>query len=329
MKRRLTGICLSTYLVFVLVSCLCLFLSNTFYPFLLLIILLPCSAIPVVVFWFLLFRPLMKIIENATEYAAGNAPPPLEYTKDDELNQLNTAVNYLASSANSAYDSQRTFITNISHDFRSPLTSIKGYVNAILDGTIPVEKQEKYLRIVLDETERLNKLTAGLLTLNTFDAQGTYLDMTDFDLIPVITSIIASLEQLSQEKNLTILASFELPTITVHADMGRIQQVIYNLLDNAIKFSHPDSEIVIKVIQQKNRVFVSIKDYGEGIAKENLPKIWDRFYKTDTSRGRDKNGTGLGLAIAKEIIRDHDQNIDVISTEGVGSEFVFTLSTAG
>jgi signal transduction histidine kinase len=308
---------------------MCLFLSNTFHPILLLLILLPCSAIPVLVFWFMLYRPLQKIIQNAAEYAAGNSPPPIDYENDDELGQLNTSVNYLSTATSEACDAQKEFIANVSHDFRSPLTSIKGYVDAILDGTIPIEMHEKYLRIVLDETERLNKLTADLLTLNTFKASGTYLDMTDFDIIPVITSIIASLDPLIQDKNLTILTYFEFSSITVHADMGRIQQVTYNLLDNAIKFSHPDSEIVIQAVQQKSRAFISIKDYGDGISKENLPRIWDRFYKTDTSRGKDKNGTGLGLAIAREIIHDHDQNIDVISTEGVGSEFVFTLSMAG
>ena len=112
----------------------------------------------------------------------------------------------------------------------------------------------------------------------------------------------------------------------VNGDLDKIQQVFYNLLDNAIKFSYPDSVISLTVSERKKKVFVAIKDHGEGISKENLPKIWDRFYKTDTSRGRDKKGTGLGLSIVKEIIRTHGQNINVVSTEGVGTEFIFTLS---
>lgn len=327
-KHNLLGFCLGAYLIFVSGVVLFFLLGGIRHPWLQLAVTVLLSLIPLLVFLGKLYHPLAKIIQAASQAASEHSLPNLEYTDDDELGQLNTALNYLAESVNNTGESQRKFISNISHDFRSPLTSIKGYVEAILDGTIPVEMQEKYLHIVVNETERLNKLTDGLLTLNTFDDRGVYLDLTDFDLVPVVNDTIAALEGLSQTKNLQICSSFTAPSIMVRADMPRIQQVLYNLLDNAIKFSYSDSEILIRVTEQKKRVFVSVKDNGEGISKENLPKIWNRFFKTDTSRGRDKKGTGLGLSIVKEIIRAHDQNIDVISTEGVGSEFVFTLSKA-
>ena len=111
----------------------------------------------------------------------------------------------------------------------------------------------------------------------------------------------------------------------VHADMGKIQQVLYNLMDNAIKFSHHDSVIHIETSEKKNKLFISVKDTGIGIPKEDLKLIWDRFYKSDLSRGKDKKGTGLGLSIVKEIINAHDEHINVISTPGVGSEFIFSL----
>lgn len=355
MKRRLLASCLAAYLIFLIGSFVtALYLTpvliRNYLPavteagqlpefsgshfiaiqnvcYLLLCAVFLLSLIPAAFFWLRFYRPLGKITAAAEEYARSNPPEPRQaYIGDDELGRLAASVNYLAGAVHSSGESQRRFISNISHDFRSPLTSIKGYVEAILDGTIPPEMQEKYLNIVLDETERLNKLTEGLLTLNTFDDRGGYLEITDFDIAAVLRSVVDSFEGTCQKKNLRITASYPPGSTIVSADMGKIQQVLYNLIDNAIKFSYPDSEIEIAVSVRKNTVFVSVKDHGEGIARENLPKIWERFYKTDSSRGRDKKGTGLGLSIVKEIIRAHGQNINVISTEGAGTEFFFSLA---
>ena len=178
---------------------------------------------------------------------------------------------------------------------------------------------------MLDETTRLNKLTEGLLLLNTFDDNEIYLEMSEFDILEVARHTVDSFEGTCQKKNLTVRIVSKEDSIFVYADMSRIQQVLYNLLDNAIKFSAPGNEILITVTTRKKSVFVSVKDFGIGISKENLSRIWDRFYKTDSSRGRDKKGIGLGLSIVREIIYAHGQNINVISTEGVGTEFVFTL----
>lgn len=284
------------------------------------------SLFPLLVFYLKLYKPLDQISESAFQYMRHGSHSKILYDQDDELGRLTAALSYLTASADNSGDYQRRFISNISHDFRSPLTSIKGYVEAMLDGTIPPEMQERYLKIVLSETERLNKLTADLLLLNTFDDNGLYLELSDFDLSDVIRQTVNTFEILCSKKNLTIRTSLPAAPIMVCADLIRIQQVLYNLIDNAIKFSYPDKEILVSVHEQRKLVFVSVKDYGEGISKDNLAKIWDRFFKTDPSRGRDKKGTGLGLAIVKEIIRSHNQNINVISTEGVGSEFVFTLA---
>ncbi len=326
-KHNLLNRCLAAYFLFIAGILIFFLRIGIRHPWMQMGVTILLSLIPLLVFWFCLYRPLAELIRKASRAAAGDARPEPKYYGDNELEELNTALNYLTESVNTFSESQRKFISNISHDFRSPLTSIKGYVEAILDGTIPVKMQERYLHIVVSETKRLNNLTEGLLTLNTFDDQGVYLEWTDFDLVPVVTDTIDAFEGLSQKKNIQIHPSFTAASIPVHADMARIQQVLYNLVDNAIKFSYNDSVIEIRVNgNQKKRVFVSVKDNGMGISRENLPKIWDRFYKTDASRGRDKKGTGLGLSIVKEILRAHDQNIDVISTEGVGSEFVFTLS---
>lgn len=292
------------------------------------VIMILLSLIPLFVFQLRIYRPLNRIIMAAAMYTFNDESEPIRYSTNDELGNLSASLNYLHEAVCNSGEYQRRFISNVSHDFRSPLTSIKGYVEAMLDGTIPPQMQEKYLSIVLGETERLNKLTEGLLTLNTFDDRGVYLDLSVFDIVQVIKDSVASFEVISQRKNITVETSFSSPEIRVRADLSKIQQVLYNLIDNAIKFSENGSSIQIEVIEQYKKVFVSIKDHGDGISRENLPKIWDRFYKTDSSRGRDKKGTGLGLSIVKEIIRAHDQNINVVSTVGVGSEFVFTLEGA-
>lgn len=195
----------------------------------------------------------------------------------------------------------------------------------MLDGTIPPEMYEKYLNRVLSETDRLTKLTQGLLTLNTLDCKGC-LTRSNFDINRVVKDTAATFEGICENKGITFDLTITDSIQMVNADLGKIQQVLYNLIDNAIKFSHNDSIIYIQTSVRHEKVFVSVKDTGIGIPKDSIKKIWERFYKTDLSRGKDKRGTGLGLAIVKEIIQSHGETIDVISTEGVGTEFVFSLS---
>ena len=278
--------------------------------------------------WFTVYRPLRKLTHAAGEYAAGNFDYPIAMKRDDELGMLSHTMDFMAQSLRDADEDQRKMISNISHDFRSPLTSIKGYIEAMLDGTIPPEMQEKYLNIVLRETERLTKLTSGLLELNAMNPRQNRLDRTRFDINTVIKNTAASFEGTCTSRRITFNLLFADPQSYVYADMGKIQQVLYNLIDNAIKFSNPDSVITVETTPRHGKIFVSVRDAGIGIPRDSLKKIWERFYKTDLSRGKDKKGTGLGLSIVREIIQLHGENINVISTEGVGTEFVFSLSEA-
>ena len=284
------------------------------------------SLLIMAVFYVIVYRPLKRITEGATKYAAGDYHYKITTNSEDEMGYLAETLNFMSDEISKSDDYQKQFIANVSHDFRSPLTSIKGYVEAILDGTIPPEMQEKYLRIVLMETERLNKLTSGLLTLNSFDTKKNRLDITDFDINAVIKDTAASFEGTCTKKRISISLILASRTLYVCADMGKIQQVLYNLIDNAIKFSNNDSTITVETTEKHGKVFVSVKDTGCGIPKASITKIWERFYKLDASRGKDRKGTGLGLSIVKEIIAAHNQNINVISTEGVGTEFIFTLA---
>ena len=234
----------------------------------------------------------------------------------------------MGNTLNTMDDEHRKFISNVSHDFRSPLTSIKGYVEAMIDGTIPVDMQEKYLNIILFETERLNKLTQGILDLNNFGANGIALTITDFDINEMIRQTTMTFEGVCNKKGLSFDLVLTEKQLFVKGDMGKIQQVLYNLIDNATKFSNKNSAITIETSIQNEKVLISVKDSGIGIPADSLKKIWDRFYKTDLSRGKDKTGTGLGLAIVKEIVQAHNENINVVSTEWVGTEFIFTLPLA-
>jgi signal transduction histidine kinase len=293
--------------------------------YLLLVILFVISLIILFFFTEMVYFPLKKITEATEQYASGNLHYEFSVDSDDEMGYLAATLSYMASEIARGEDNQKKFIANVSHDFRSPLTSIRGYLEAMIDGTIPPEMHEKYLGIVLSETERLTKLTNGLLALNNLNMKGVVLDYSDFDINEVIRQTAASFEGTCQKKGISIdLVLFD-ESLYVHADEMKIGQVLYNLLDNAIKFSHHDSSIKIETTEKHNKVFVSVKDSGIGIPKDDLKFVFDRFYKSDISRGKDKKGTGLGLAITKEIINAHNEHINVISTEGVGTEFIFSL----
>ncbi len=291
-----------------------------------LVILLLLSMIILIFFTEMVYIPLRKITYATEQYAAGNMHYDFQVESDDEIGYLAACLSYMASQIAGAEDDQKKFVANVSHDFRSPLTSIKGYLEAMLDGTIPQEMHEKYLNIVLNETERLIKLTNSLLVLNNLNTKGLLLDKTDFDINQVIRNTAASFEGTCRKKTIAIELILTGNEMLVNADMEKIQQVLYNLIDNAIKFSHHDSVIKIETSIKKNKLFVSVKDTGIGIPKDDLKLIWDRFYKSDLSRGKDKKGTGLGLSIVKEIINCHGEHINVISTEGVGTEFIFSLA---
>lgn len=269
--------------------------------------------------------PMRAMTKATKEYADGHFDYPMVTTRNKDLAQLASAISYLASRMNSMTSYQKKFIANVSHDFRSPLTSIKGYAEAMADGTIPVELQKKYFDIILFEVNRLTKLTGNLLELNQFEQNGIILEPAIFDINQALKDSSAPFEQQCTQKRISLELLLDQKELLVYADLNKIQQVIQNLLDNAIKFSPNDSTIELRTSERNHKVFVSIKDHGIGIPKDSIQKIWSRFYKTDLSRGKDKTGTGLGLSITKEIIEAHNENINVISTEGVGTEFIFTL----
>jgi len=193
---------------------------------------------------------------------------------------------------------------------------------------IPAEKQEYYLSIVRDEVRRMQNLVNDLLDLAKMQAGEVVLKMTDFDINELIRRCVISLQQLIIEKNLVFKADFETERLFVHADMDSIQRVLINLIHNAIKFTPANGEIRVRTHSERDKAVIAVEDTGSGIPKDELPNIFERFYKTDKSRSTDRSGAGLGLAIARNIIMSHNESIKVESEEGHGSRFIFTLRRA-
>lgn len=221
-----------------------------------------------------IYLPLRKITEAAKQYASGNLDYEIPVNSQDEIGYLSASLNYMSTHLKDMEDYQKKFVANVSHDFRSPLTSIKGYIEAIADGTIPVELQGKYLNIILFETERLTDLTRDLLTLNEFDTKDLLLNKESFDLHEMMKQVAASFEGTCTSRKISIELLFASRVLYVHADRSKIQQVLYNLLDNAIKFSNPQSTVTIETTERGEKIFTSVRDYGIGIPKEDLSKIW-------------------------------------------------------
>ena len=295
---------------------------------------IPCLIIIVIAFALLqiisykVIRPIKKLAEVAEEYSKGDFDTETGISSDDEIGQLANSMEYMASELSKLEEYRHEFISNISHDFRSPLTSIRGYVTAIQDGTIPPERQGRYLGIVLDEADRLTKLTQGLLDLNRLEMYGPYLNLSDFDFIDIVKTTLNTFEIKCIDRNVAIYLNNHSEATVVTADKTKIQQVVYNLIDNALKFTPSGKNIYITINDKGDKLEVSIRDEGIGMDENTQKKIWTRFYKKDTSRGKDKAGTGLGLAITKEIIKAHNETINVNSKVDIGSEFVFTLKKA-
>ena len=295
---------------------------------------IPCLVIIIIAFAFLgiisrkVVRPIKKLAEVAQDYSKGDFDVETGIKSEDEIGKLAESMEFMASELSKLEEYRHEFISNISHDFRSPLTSIRGYVTAMQDGTIPPEKQGRYLGIVLEETNRLTKLTQGLLDLNRLEIYGPYLNLVEFDFIDILRTTLNTFEIKCIDKGIAIYLNNHAEATIVNADKTKIQQVVYNLLDNAIKFTPEGKRIYIDINEKGDKLEVTVKDEGIGMNQDTQKKIWTRFYKDDTSRGKDKAGTGLGLAITKEIIKAHNESIEVYSKEGEGSKFVFALTKA-
>ncbi|MDO4530692.1 MAG: HAMP domain-containing sensor histidine kinase [Bacillota bacterium] len=270
--------------------------------------------------------PLVVMNRAAKVIANGDFEQRVKIRSNDEVGELAASFNHMAESLQAHERVQKDFIANISHDLRSPLTSMQGFLTAMLDGTIPPEKQEKYLRIVLEETQRLSRMTQGIVELSRAQSSAILLEETDFDINDLIRSNIEMLEPQLKEKQAMIRGIYASEKTMVHGDRDKISRVLQNLLGNAAKFSPVGGVIEVETtLLDKKKVLISVKDEGPGISQEDQKYIFDRFFKSDTTRNEDKIGSGIGLAIAKEFILAHGENITVKSELGKGTTFAFSL----
>ncbi|MBR6681875.1 MAG: HAMP domain-containing protein [Clostridia bacterium] len=272
--------------------------------------------------------PLKKISNAAKEFSKGNFNIRVPVRGNDEITQLALSFNNMAEALENHEKTRSMFIANISHDLRTPMTSISGFIDSILAGAIPPDKYNYYLNIISTEVKRLSKLVSSLLDISRFEAGEKKLVMTEFDICEMARQILISFEKKIDEKRLDIEFDCDDYNTNVIADKDSIYQILYNICDNAIKFSNDGGKYRISIKQKAKKVFVSVYNEGQGIASDDLPYVFDRFYKSDKSRGLDKTGVGLGLHISQTIIKAHGQEIWAESVFGEYCEFVFTLEKA-
>ena len=279
--------------------------------------------------WFISQRqsePLRKINRAVTLFAAGRLDERVDIRGDEELTNLGASLNQMAEDLKNLEESRRSFVASVSHELRSPLTCISGYVEGMLDGTIPEEERPKYLQVVLSESARLTKLVNDLLELSKFESGKFPLSKTNFDVNELMRVELLKFEQRIDDKRLEVDVDFREEPCRVLADADRIRQVATNLIDNAVKFAPEGAKIALTTAPAGETCFVSVFNEGPAISQEDLPFLFDRFYKADKAHTSGM-GTGLGLSIVKKILDQHGQTIKV-STGATGTTFTFTLERA-
>jgi len=271
-------------------------------------------------------KPLRQMSEAAKKFGDGEFSTRLEISSYDEMGQLATSLNDMAKSLSTLETMRRSFTANISHELKTPMTSIAGFIDGILDGTIPPEKEKHYLRIVSDETKRLSRLVKSMLNLSRIEAGEMQINTSKINIVDTICQGVFSFEQQIEKKNIAI-RGLDRSKVIVEADPDLIHQVTYNLIENAVKFVDDGGYIEFNFNEEDTRTLISVKNSGTGLSQEELPKIFERFYKTDKSRGLDKNGVGLGLYIVRSIVKLHGGDIAVKSVEGEYVEFIFSINS--
>ncbi len=271
-------------------------------------------------------KPIKNLEKATTLYSSGDfsyrAP---ELKSRDELASLISKFNAMATSLEQIDNSRRCFIANVSHEFKTPMTTIGGFINGILDGTIPPEKQNYYLGIVSSEINRLSKMVNVMLNISKIETGNVQMNIETIDLSAKIVSVFLGFEQLISKKNIEIVGLDDLQSITVRGDSPMLEQSIYNLVDNAVKFTDTNGKIIVNTASDSNYVYLAITNTGKGIPEKDLTKVFDRFYKVDQSRSTDVKSTGLGLYLIKSIVNLHNGRVTVESEVNKFTRFTIKL----
>ena len=272
-------------------------------------------------------RPINEMAEAAVKFSRGDFSPRVSsFNRDDEIGALAEAFNHMADSLERSEARRSDFVANVAHELKTPMTTISGFADGILDGTIPPERQAQYLSTISTETKRLNRLVRSMLELSRIQSEGAEtLRRQSFDAVEILIQTLILFEQKITARGLDVNALIPEDPMLVYGDADAINQVIYNLLENAVKFSEPGSELGVSLFKQGEKAYISVKNRGPEIPAEELPFLFDRFHKADRSRSIDRDGYGLGLYIVKTIITNHGEDITVQSKNGA-TEFVFSMT---
>lgn len=307
-------------------------LDHTYREFIIIILLTLFTTLMIATFiiWVIsrkITAPLLKLNQTARQYAKGHFTEKVHYSSNDEIGKLADAFNHMSSELNQLEERRKEFLSNVSHDLRTPLTSLKGFLIAFQDGTIPGSKKAYYYNLMERETERMIKMVNDTTTLSHLEEGQMILNRSRYSLTEQVQQIISKTEPIYQQKHLTIKFNDNNNSNIVYADRERMEQVIINLLQNAINFSNPNETILIDIKSSEDKVYFKITDTGSGIKEEDINRIWERFYKADVAR-TDRSGTGIGLAIVKLIVNLHGFKIDAISRKENGTTFIITIQNS-
>ncbi len=270
-------------------------------------------------------KPLQQMSEAAKAMVDGDFSRRVKVKRKDEISELAESFNAMAESVESLETMRSSFVSNVSHELKTPMTTIGGFVDAILSDTIPPEQQKHYLSIVSDEVRRMSSLVNSMLALSKLDSGQTELQPTDVDIFDIICRVMISFERILERKNIEIIGADKLDRVMVKCDGQLMYQVVYNLFDNAVKFTPEGGYISIFISEYNSLIEIYIKNSGEGIAEDDIKHVFERFYKTDKSRSMDKSGVGLGLYLVKSIMNYHKGDIQVKSVPGLYTEFTLKL----
>lgn len=269
-----------------------------------------------------LAKPLDQMAAVASCMAKGDFTKRVQIKGNDEIAKLGNSFNNMAESLNASESVRRNFVANLSHELKTPMTTITGFIDGILDGVIKEEDETKYLKIVSSETKRLSRLVKRMLDLSGIDNDNVKIKLSDVDLLTEVLDVLLSFENRINKNDIKVMGISDCEHILIKADKDMIHQAIYNLIENAVKFTQPKGYININLTQNGQECILILENSGEKIPKEEIRFIFDRFYKTDKSRSKDKTGIGLGLYMVRKIILLHKGNITVSSGE---TSTVFTI----
>lgn len=271
-------------------------------------------------------QPIREMVAATRRYADGDFDIRMKDTdRYDEIGELASSFNTMAESLQQTERKRREFIANISHELKTPMTTIAGYTDGILDGTIPHESEKQYLQIIAGESRRLSRLVRRMLDVSQLQAMDPLKNGCHFDLCESMRRVLISMEKKITDRGLDVNADIPEEPILVLGDNDMITQVIYNLLENAAKFATPGSVLYLGVVRRDGKARVTVRNEGDTIPAAELPLLFERFHKSDKSRSEDKTGVGLGLYIVKTILEQHREKIDVTSEDGV-TTFSFSLT---